>query len=138
LAALAVIASGVGLWAALAGEARCWGPEAAGIPQGGRWFLIPLFATPHLIGLAAAAASRRSLSCAALVLLGAAANAGLSATVWGNDNLTRTERALGSLQTWALQLLICGVIVGAGYTALAERRRRPEQVESPAAPDRGE
>jgi hypothetical protein len=125
VAVFAAIVAGVGLWAAVAAEGRCWGPEVAGISQGGRWLLILLLVSPHTVALVAAVA-RRILVGSTLVLLGAAVNAWLSIAAWSNDHLNRTERVLGLFQTWAVQVLVCGVVIAGGVVAWQERRRRPD------------
>src|SRR5262249_38474534 len=120
VALVAALVAGAGLWASVAAEARCWGPEAAGLSQAGRWWLIPLLPAPQGVAVAAAVVARRSLTCSALVLSGAAVNTWLSVAVWDNVNLNRTERVLGLLQAWAVQVLVCGVVIGGGLGAWQE------------------
>src|SRR5262249_21647771 len=133
VALVAALVAGAGLWASVAAEARCWGPEAAGLSQAGRWWLIPLLAAPHVVALGSAVVSRPSLTCSALVLSGAAVTTWLAVAVWHTDSVSRTEGVRGLLQAWGFRVLVCGVGIGGGLGAWQERHRRPKNAERTAA-----
>jgi hypothetical protein len=135
LAVLAAVLCVGGFLLTAAMHARALELRPTPLPRWEGYAFLFFFAVPYLVGFTSAVAARRDLVPVGLVLVGCAINAWIASEAWRNHaRLPHVQLALGLLQTWVFQFLVCSFAVAGGIEGIKQARRRRAEQLNPDAP----